>query len=306
MRAGALGDLLLMRRAIAGLKERGHRVSLMAPAAHAHVLLGPGLSAVDEVLDWDDPAFLPLLAREDSHEPGLAARFTPFGACIAYSRQDHLVESLARHIATVIPLPPEPVGVHAAEWLARPARALGAEPPAVPSDLEATEPEAAQAEAFLHDRLAPGFLAVHPGSGGSAKNWPSEGFASLIERLDGHPWLLVEGPADVAAAEGLAGQGRCVPARRLPLRMLGAVLRQAGLFVGNDSGITHLAAAWGAPTLALFGPTDPATWSPVGRRVAVARSASASMSDLPRAEVTRAARTLWTRGSQGSPPAFLT
>lgn len=305
MRAGALGDLLLMRRAIAGLKARGHRVSLMAPAAHAVALLGPGLSEVDEVLDWGDPAFLPLLAPEGSPEPELAARFAAFGACIAYTRQDHLVERLARHIKAVIPQPPEPVGVHAAEWLARPARVLGAEPPAVPSDLEAAEPEAAQAAAFLHDRLAPGFLAVHPGSGGSVKNWPSEGFASLIEGLDGHPWLLVEGPADVAAAAGLAGHGRCVRARRLPLRTLGSVLRRAGLYVGNDSGITHLAAAWGAPTLALFGPTDPATWSPVGRRVAVARSASPSMNHLPLAEVTRAARTLWTRGL-GPPPAFLT
>lgn len=307
VRAGALGDLLLMRRAIAGLKARGHRVSLLAPFPQAHALLGPGPAAVDEVLDWGDPAFLPLLAGEDSREPGLAARFAAFGACIAYTRQDHLVERLARHIATVIQEPPEPVGAHAAEWLARPARALGAEPPAVPSDLEATEPEAAQGEAFLRDRLAPGFVAIHPGSGASAKNWPTEGFASLIEGLGGHPWLLVEGPADVAAVAGLAGQGRCVPARHLPLRMLGSVLRRAGLFVGNDSGVTHLAAAWGAPTLALFGPTDPATWSPVGRRVAVARSPAASMTDLSLAEVRRAARTLWTRGQcSGPPPAFLT
>jgi hypothetical protein len=299
VRAGALGDLLLMRRAIAGLKALGHRVSLMAPAAHARALLGPGLSEVDAVLDWGDPAFLPLLASEDSPEPELAARFAAFGACIAYTRQEQLVERLARHIKAVIPQPPEPLEVHAAEWLARPARALGAKPPAVPPDLEATEPEAAQAEAFLQDRLAPGFLAVHPGSGGSAKNWP--GFAALVEGLGGQPWVLVEGPADAAAVAGLATSGPRVPARNLPLRTLGPILGRAGLFVGNDSGVTHLAAAWGAPTLALFGPTDPATWSPVGRRVTVARSASASLADLPVAEVLRTARALWKRGPDRSP-----
>ncbi len=62
-------------------------------------------------------------------------------------------------------------------------------------------------------------------------------------------------------------------ARALPLRVLGALLSRAGVFVGNDSGVSHLAAATGAPTLALFGPTDPGLWSPLGQRVRVLRGA---------------------------------
>jgi ADP-heptose:LPS heptosyltransferase len=165
-------------------------------------------------------------------------------------------------------------------------------PPPPPPDLEPTPSDDTDADAFLHGRLARGFLAMHPGSGAPAKNWPSERFAALATELSPGPFLLVDGPADAAAVAGLDGAGPFVRASRLPLRTLGAVLRRAGLFVGNDSGVTHLAAAWGTPTVALFGPTDPETWSPVGRRVAVARSTSRSMNDLSRAEVSRAARAL--------------
>ena len=56
------------------------------------------------------------------------------------------------------------------------------------------------------------------------------------------------------------------------MRTLGAALSRAGLFLGNDSGASHLAAASGAPTLALFGPTDPALWAPVGPSVATLRA----------------------------------
>ena len=62
--------------------------------------------------------------------------------------------------------------------------------------------------------------------------------------------------------------------------MLGAVLAHAGLYVGNDSGVSHLAAAWGAPALALFGPTDPAQWAPVGPHVKVLRAKDEKMDSL--------------------------
>jgi ADP-heptose:LPS heptosyltransferase len=62
--------------------------------------------------------------------------------------------------------------------------------------------------------------------------------------------------------------------------------------VGNDSGVSHLAAAAGAPTLALFGSTDPATWSPIGPRVEAIRSPERKMSSLDPAMVDAAAKRL--------------
>jgi ADP-heptose:LPS heptosyltransferase len=57
--------------------------------------------------------------------------------------------------------------------------------------------------------------------------------------------------------------------RQLELAQTAALLARCDLFIGNDSGITHLAAALGVETLAIFGPSDPAQWRPKGRRAAV-------------------------------------
>ena len=98
------------------------------------------------------------------------------------------------------------------------------------------------------------------------------------------------GPADEAAAAALGGAPDVVLARSLPPRVLGTVLRDAGCYVGHDSGVSHLAAAFGAPVLALFGPTDPAVWAPVGRRVHVLRAPDQLLEDLSVDEVVARAR----------------
>src|SRR5262249_20309027 len=82
----------------------------------------------------------------------------------------------------------------------------------------------------------------------------------------------------------------CVTAPSLPPRALGALLARAGVYVGNDSGASHLAAAWGARTVALFGPTDPAIWSPVGASVTIVRSPTGRMQDIPLTSVLDAIR----------------
>jgi ADP-heptose:LPS heptosyltransferase len=77
--------------------------------------------------------------------------------------------------------------------------------------------------------------------------------------------LLIQGPADEAMVhEVLTGLGG-IPfllVRDLPITRLAAVLSHACLVIGNDSGISHLTAALGVPTLAIFGPTDPCCWAP--------------------------------------------
>jgi heptosyltransferase-2 len=126
------------------------------------------------------------------------------------------------------------------------------------------------------------FLAVHPGSGSRAKNWPLERFTETASRLSPErPWLLVAGPAE----EELDAPPGARLARNLPLRTLGALLARAGLFLGNDSGISHLAAACGTRTLALFGPTDPAQWAPVGPAVRTLRAPRHDLGDLSVDEV---------------------
>ncbi|MCG6922248.1 MAG: glycosyltransferase family 9 protein, partial [Acidobacteria bacterium] len=142
--------------------------------------------------------------------------------------------------------------------------------------------------------LPPGFLAIHPGSGSPAKNWPTDRFVALVHAHAGkRPWLLVVGPADEDAAAPLCVLPGCVPVRDMPIRVLGALLGRAGLYVGNDSGVSHLAAAAGAPTLALFGPTDPAVWAPLGPGVETVRSPNMKMEGLDLAAVSAALARLW-------------
>ena len=89
----------------------------------------------------------------------------------------------------------------------------------------------------------------------------------------GLPTLLLVGPADDEVVRDLATRlDRPVAViANGPLLVLAALLRRARCYLGNDSGLGHLAGLLGVPTLALFGPTDPARWAPVGPRVRVLR-----------------------------------
>jgi ADP-heptose:LPS heptosyltransferase len=115
-----------------------------------------------------------------------------------------------------------------------------------------------------------GPIVVHPGSGSAQKNWPAGRWAAWMKQA-GRPVRLLLGevemekmPAkEMALLESAAGEVR----RPTNLLALLEGLSGASAYVGHDSGPTHLAAIIGLPTLALFGPTDPAVWSPLGPRV---------------------------------------
>lgn len=248
-------------------------MTLLAPSGPGAALLGHGRGDVVEVLPWESAAFSGLLAGGVEDER-TATRLRAHDVAIVYSRAPLLADNLRPLIASVVshdPAPP-PGGPHAARWFASCLPAIGvAAPPHLDTPtLQPSEDEHRAASALVAT-LPPSFLAVHPGSGSPAKNWPAERFARLAHAAAPRKWLLVRGPADAVAAEALEElPGACV-ARDFPLRVLAAVLARAGAYVGNDSGISHLAAACGAPTVAIFGPTDPALWAPVGRRVEIVR-----------------------------------
>jgi ADP-heptose:LPS heptosyltransferase len=118
------------------------------------------------------------------------------------------------------------------------------------------------------------FVVLHPGAGGRRKRWPAERFAALAERLAGlgYDVAITQGESDEEAVAAMRASLRRVEARALAglrLAELAAVLARARLFVGNDSGITHLASLLGVPAVGIFGPYDPAYWAPIGPRVAI-------------------------------------
>lgn len=266
----------------------------MTPEGPGRVLLGPGGSEVADVVPWDGADAAALRAGTLVDASLLGRRLAATEAAIVFSRSAEVAEAVRRYVPRVLVRDPSPAHGHASVWLAEPTCELGAEPAALPPDLLPTAAEIDAAVPWL-DRLPTGFLAVHPGSGSPAKNWAPSGFLALVERLSAdRTWLLIEGPADEAAAATLRSHPRAVRAHGVSARVLGAVVARAGLYVGNDSGASHLAAAFGAPTLALFGPTDPAVWSPVGRRVSAVRSGDGTMSGLSVEAARSAAATLMT------------
>lgn len=128
---------------------------------------------------------------------------------------------------------------------------------------------------------------VHPGSGGRRKCWPIDRYVQLVEilsRQDAMP-VLILGPAEVEqmgqSIDGLRRQYRLIADPSLDALM--GLLSLAAAYVGNDSGVTHLAAAMGVSAVAIFGPTDPQVWRSVGPKVTVLQSqeCDAQWSDLP-------------------------
>lgn len=130
-----------------------------------------------------------------------------------------------------------------------------------------------------------GALTVFPGAGAGAKSWPFENFAEVIRRWRG-PVRILLGPAErergmVETFGALAGQrpGASVELE-LSFPKIAEVLSKTRVFLGADSGVTHLAAALRTPVVALFGPTDPAVWSPIGPWVDIIRDGTGEMTGI--------------------------
>ena len=135
-----------------------------------------------------------------------------------------------------------------------------------------------QATIKTPDVVTKRFVAIHPGSGAVEKCWPISRFADVIQRLwkQNHPVLLLSGPADAERMDDLLQYLSLPPAPEMckmltyaPLLEVAQHLQQCRCYLGNDSGITHLAAMLGVPTVAIFGPTDAKIWRPVGPFVKV-------------------------------------
>jgi len=162
---------------------------------------------------------------------------------------------------------------------------------------------------------APGGGAVQlfPGAGWPEKRWPLERFVALATRLasEGRAVDLLFSPREAALAEessrrilreGSRAPGISVRVTDGP-QLLGA-LRSAHAVVSNDSGAAHLAAALGRPTLALFGPTDPARCGPLGPRVGLLRGdRPADLGSISVAAVHEALARLLGAAASGVPPA---
>ena len=158
---------------------------------------------------------------------------------------------------------------HAVPFLLEPLQALALYDEGLVPTLDFPEELRAQGRERLRARGVRGApVAVHPGSGSPSKNWPVERFVEIIRRSRANHLEAVAslGEADVAEAAVLARELPDLPVLEgLTLVELAATLAECRAYLGNDSGITHVAAAVGLPVTALFGPSDADVWAPRGR-----------------------------------------
>jgi len=103
------------------------------------------------------------------------------------------------------------------------------------------------------------YLVMHPFASTPGKAWPLEQFVSVADHLraQGREPMILAGPADDVSAFS-----RFQVFRNAPLAEVKNLVSGAALFIGNDSGPAHIAAAFGIPVVVLFGPSNPVTWAP--------------------------------------------
>jgi ADP-heptose:LPS heptosyltransferase len=289
MRAGAIGDLILTMPALAALREHFPNLRLLL-AARADMLPLLTGSAVDDVIPFDSLLLSPLFTSGAEFSNDLRAKLGTLELAVLWlpERPARTVGNSLKRLgaARLLDADPLPYGKHAADHLLDTLAPLGIHRVQEPTPMLTLPDSAREDEGWqsLGIGTAARVVALHVGSGGEAKRWPVSCFVELARLLAEMPdtvVLLIRGPAEeeTPALTNL-GSPRIIRLASPSLTALATILTHCALYVGNDSGITHLAAALGLPTVALFGPTDPAIWGPRGRNVTIVRSPDTRMSSL--------------------------
>jgi heptosyltransferase-2 len=278
IRGGAIGDFVLTLPVLAALREH-------FPETHLAVLGYPHIAGlalagdlVDEVRSIEARALAGFFANGGDLDPDLSGFFGQASIILSYLydpdgifQQNVARVSGAQFIAGPH-RPDERLPLHAAETFLRPLERLAIFSAEATPKLLLPEPTA--------PKLGYGrWLAVHPGSGSARKNWPESRWAELLDRLMVETaWkaLVIGGEAEEGRHRRLAAKlpaKRCELLDHRPLTEVAQWLRECHAYVGHDSGISHLAAAVGLPSVILWGDSVEHVWRPLGEHVRIVRAA---------------------------------
>jgi heptosyltransferase-3 len=287
IRGGAIGDFILTLPSIKLLRDR-------FPKAHIEILGYTHITALAEKRFYADAIrsieYGPLatfFAKEAALPAELIEYFGSFDLIVSYLFDpDGIFQANLNGCGTgMFLVGPPKLGrhEHAALQLARPLEQIGLclkDPAAM---IYPTEGDRKFARDFLGKSNKP-VIALHPGSGSQTKNWPIENWKKLGEQIFSidRTVLVVAGEADEERLWMLETVWKDKPvrfAKNLALPLL-AALFETSVFIGHDSGISHIAAAAGARSILLFGPTDPAVWAPQNENVIVIQAPNGNLGSL--------------------------
>jgi ADP-heptose:LPS heptosyltransferase len=300
--SGALGDLICLLPALREL-ERRYRdcsVELMARPELADFAVGRMGIARGHSIDRREVSLL--FSPADDAAQQAAQFFGGFGAIHSFFGMDNprvreILTSACPGRAFFHPFRPQVEGHVSMGYLQSVEEGCGAAGRirGESARLELLDRDLDQARRMLSHFGAASrqYLMLLPGSGSKAKNWPAENYLQLARHLTGCTTVLtVLGPAEADLAGVFSSHGVI---SHPPLAVLAAVARMSAGFVGNDSGVSHLAAAVGARGVVIFGPTDPMRWRPLGAVTVLRR---VPLGDLTWYEVARALEQIKWRADQ--------
>ena len=305
IRGGAIGDFILTLPALKLLRDRFPQAHIEI-LGHTHIIaLAEKRFYADAIRSIERGPLATFFTRDAALPAELTEYFGKFDLIVSYLFDpDGIFQNnlKRRGIKMFIAGPPKLSGhEHAALQLARPLEQIGLHLKNAAARIFPTEVDREFAQDVLGNSSKP-VIALHPGSGSETKNWPIEKWKSLGEHLfsTDRTVLVVAGEADDERVRFLetAWKGKPIRfAKSLALPHL-AALFETSVFIGHDSGISHIAAAVDARSILLFGPTDPAVWAPANENVTVLRAPEGNLRSLGVQTVFAALRATWRCGKE--------
>ncbi len=263
---GALGDFLTTLPLLKLLRSIcTDYISLLGNPSYARLAKAAGLT--DEILDVNNRSYVPLfLDKYDCRTVELISRFNRFLLFSDYDSQ--LVKNITLLTGSdVLVQPPFPANenIHIVDYhLSLFQKHLTPDFDIFP-EFNIPPDESEKVKSLLSSTKETVILC--PGSGSRLKNWPFNRFLNLSEQLKkrGFEIIWIAGPAEHCLR--FPENDRVLLNQNL--LSIAYLLKHCSYYIGNDSGITHLAAMAGCRTIALFGPSNPLVWSPVGKSVTI-------------------------------------
>ena len=262
---GALGDFITILPALSCLKKQyqNHRFILLGKPFVSTIALENGI--VDEVWDIDRAVFAGLYSS-GMPDRSLIMMFKTVAKALLFTSSDSPIITALEKAGVQEIYQIDPFPGHAQAALAH-LDSVKTKFNIIDSESYYLKLYAQKSSCHDSDSADEKMIAIHPGSGSNLKNWPLDNYCEIRNRLvaSGFTVIWFLGPAE---------QSTVIPfddwvASRLSWRNCAEILHRCLLFVGNDSGMAHFAAAVGRPVLAVFGPSDWRVWKPYGSKVEI-------------------------------------
>ncbi len=274
---GALGDSVLNFPVFISLKrERKASVALLCSNELGNT--ARALNIVDALFSLENARFSTLFGGEMT--PFVRTFINKYDIIILMSFSDavehHLRQNYGGEVHRICPRPPVDEEVHVALHLMKQLRAKGL---LTSSDIFFSCPSKGMPISSSHGASMPQqehMVVMHPGAGSARKRWPVKNFveAAMVikgENLGDVVFLVGPAESDLAPVVKSMSNDNFRVYEVSELVPLMELLKQTRCLIGNDSGVTHLSAFMGTPTVAIFGPSNPRRWCPVGRATKVLR-----------------------------------